>query len=99
MALDDVLNDAQAHQTTQYHDAFTQPPGAVITGFPSLTRPRQAGFPSEDLLSPGHLDAGVRQSTQMPMTFSMDSQHGGSDSTPPLPTPAHVLKLRPSFFR
>jgi hypothetical protein len=41
-ALDNVLNDGQAHQTTQ--DMFKQPPGAAITDSPSLTRLRQASF-------------------------------------------------------
>lgn len=84
MALDDVLNDGQAYQTTQHHDAFTQPPSAAITGFPSLTRSRQAGFPLEDPPSLEHLEAGVRHATQTPTTLS---------------PPTHVSNLRPSFFR
>ena len=41
-ALDNVLNDGQAHQTTQ--DMFKQPPGAAIMGSPSLTHLPQASF-------------------------------------------------------
>jgi len=41
-ALDSVLNDSQAHQMTQ--DMFKRPPGAAITGSPSLTRLQQASF-------------------------------------------------------
>jgi hypothetical protein len=41
-ALDNVLNDGQAPQTTQ--NMFKQPPGAAITDSPSLTRLRQASF-------------------------------------------------------
>jgi hypothetical protein len=106
MALDDVLNDGQTHEMTQHHDTFAQPPGAVTTGFPSLTPLRQAEFPLEDLLPPGNLEA---HTTQMPTTLSIVSQSDGSeasvytlspaDPTLSLPSPAHVLKLRPSFFR
>ena len=109
MALDDVLNDGQAHQTTQHYETFTRPPGAATAAFPSLTCPRQAEFPLDDLLLPEHFDAGVRHITQMPTTFSTDGQSDGSelgvyatcpaDPTLPSPPPAHVLKLRPSFFR
>ena len=41
-ALDNVLNDGQAHQMTQ--EMFKQPPGAAITDSHSLTRLRQASF-------------------------------------------------------
>jgi hypothetical protein len=44
-ALDNVLNDGQAHQMTQ--DMFKQPPGAVITDSPSFTRLQQASFHRE----------------------------------------------------
>ncbi|KAI0275945.1 hypothetical protein BGY98DRAFT_989297 [Russula aff. rugulosa BPL654] len=41
-ALDNVLNDGQAHQMTQ--EMFKQPPGAAITDSHSLTGLRQASF-------------------------------------------------------
>lgn len=41
-ALDNVLNDGQAHQMTQ--DMAKQPPGAAITDSHSLTRLHQASF-------------------------------------------------------
>ena len=109
MALDDVLNDGQAHQMTQHHDVFTQPPGAATTDFPSFTRPRQADFSLEDLFPSLYFEAGVRHTTQMPTTFSIDCQSDGSgtrvytlspiDPTLPSPSPTHALKPRPSFFR
>jgi hypothetical protein len=107
MALDDVLNDGQAHHTIPQYDIFTQPPGAATTDFPSSTHPRQAEFLLEDLLPLGHLDAGLRHTTLMPSTFSIDRQSDGSETRvytpspadPTLPSQTHVLKLRPSFFR
>lgn len=109
MALDDVLNDSQAHQTTQHYETFTQPPGAATTNFHSFTCPRQAEFSLEDFLLPEHLEAGVRHITQMPTTFPIYGQSDQSETeayspspanpTLPLPPPTHALKLRPSFFR
>lgn len=46
-ALDNVLNDGQAHQMTQ--EMFKQPPGAAITDSHSLTRLRQASFHRQSL--------------------------------------------------
>jgi hypothetical protein len=109
MALDDVLSDGQAHHTTQQYDIFTQPPGAATTDLPSSTHPRPADFLFEDLFPPGHLDAGLRHSTQMPSTFSIDNQSDGSETSVYTPSPAdptlsfppstHAPKPRPSFFR
>ena len=89
MALDDVLTDGQAHHTTQQqYDIFTQPPGAVTTDPPSSTHPRQGEFLFEDLFPPGHLDAGLRHSTQMPSTLSIDNQSNGSETCVYAPSPA-----------
>ena len=110
-ALDNVLNDGQleAHQIPQHHDTFTQPPGAVIANFPSLTRLQQAEHSLQDLLLPERLEAGVSHTTRMPTTFFTNKQTDGSEasiytpspanSTLPLPSPTQVVKPRHSFFR
>ena len=93
-ALDNVLKDGQPLQMTQHPDTFAQPPGAAITGFPSLTRLRQAEHSLQDLLTPGHLEAGVQHTTQTLTTFSTDGQCDGLDASvytpadPTLPSPS-----------
>jgi hypothetical protein len=110
-ALDNVLKDGQDLQMTQHPDTFAQPPGAAITAFPSLTRLRQAEHSLQDLLTPGHLEAGIQHTTQTLTTFSTDAdgQCDGLEAsvyTPdpadpmlPSPSPTHVFQLRHSFFR
>jgi len=89
-ALDNVLNDGQAHQMTQdTRDIFKQPPGAAITGSPSLTRLRQASFLQSIRPSTSH---STPRTGINPLSQGRPSSHCRASSQPcPMPSTQAIL--------
>jgi hypothetical protein len=79
-ALDNVLNDGQAHQMTQ--DMFKQPPGAAITGAPSSTRLQQASLLRQSYFFFEARTPALRDISKIPSVLPPHTQRQVPDSTP-----------------